>query len=116
MIFKFDNKTSGQGFIELMLLSLILISSIKYILIFFWICISVLWMEHHLYQGLICAAQQKPIEICKALVKQKIKILQPLGAIMSLNITNIQHRWKGGLQWSFYKKRFFITQSLALPQ
>ena len=109
------NSKKGQSLIEFMILSLALISLIKGILILFWIFISLIWIEHHLYQGLICSAQQKNINFCKNLSLQQIKKLNHLGVIKSLKLTHFKKHWKGEAQWHFYKQNFFIRQSLSLP-
>ena len=112
---KYKNLQKGQSLVEFMILSLALISLIKGTLFLFWIVISLLWMEHQLYQGLVCAAQQKNLKACEAIALQEIKKLNPLGVIKSLKIRNLQKIWKGEILWSFYKKDFVIRQSLSLP-
>ena len=109
------NFQKGQSIVEMLIVSLALISLIKGILIFFWISLSLLWMEHQLYQGLICSAQKKSLKLCEDRVKQQIQRLNPLGKIKSLKIKNFTENWKGEIQWHFYKKDFFIKQSLNLP-
>ena len=110
-----QNSQKGQSVIEFMIISLAIISLIKGILILFWIFISLLWIEHQLYQGLICAAQQKNINLCERITAQQIKKLNSLGVIKSLKLKKFKKDWKGKAQWSFYKKNFFIKQSLSLP-
>ena len=106
----------GQSLIETAILSLVLIAITKLILIIFWIFISILWMEHQLYQGILCSASQKNKMICKQDVLQKIKKLSPLGKIQFLQIKKIQNKYKGEMLWIFYNQKFSIKQSLILPQ
>ena len=115
MINLHNNCQKGQSFIEFMIFSLAMISLIKGILILFWIFISFLWIEHQLYQGLICSAQQNNIPFCKNLTRKEIKKLNPLGIIKSLEFYKFNKHWKGEVQWHFYKKNFFIQQSFHLP-
>lgn len=110
-----ENLQKGQSIVELMFISLAVIVLIKSILILFWIVISLLWMEHQLYQGLVCAAQQKNTKLCESITIQQIKKLNPLGAIKFLKIKKFKDAWKGEIQWHFYKRNFFIKQSLSLP-
>lgn len=105
----------GQSLIEFTIVILSLISLIQCVFMLFWIFTSLLWMEHQLYQGLICSAQQKEISECKTQIKMQIKRLNPLGTIQSLKIKNIQRAWKGEIKWHFFKRDFFIKQSLSLP-
>ena len=105
----------GQSLIETLVLSLVLITLLKFILIIFWLFINLLWMEHQLYQGIICKAQQKNDLLCKQKILQEIKKLNPLGKIKNLKIYQLQNVYKGELIWNFYKKDFLIKQSLILP-
>ncbi len=110
------SEQTGQSFVEALIFSLTLIMLIKLILLLFWIWTSVLWIEHQLYQGIVCMAQQKEANQCKQNTLKQIQKLTPLGTIKSLNIKNFQNEWKGYVQWHFYKKDFFIRQTLNLPQ
>ena len=85
-------------------------------LLIFWIGINVLWMEHQLYQGLICSAEQKGIKQCKETILKQIKKLNPAGDVRSLQIKNFQNEWKGEILWHLYKISFSIRQTLSLPQ
>lgn len=105
----------GQSFVETLILTLTLIILVKFILLIFWVFINTLWMEHQLYQGLVCVAQQKKISQCKHTSLAQIKKLNTLGIIKSLNFKNFQNKWKGELQWHFYKRDFPIKQILSLP-
>ena len=106
----------GQNLIESLILSLVLITVLKFIFIIFWLFISLLWMEHQLYQGLICKAEQKKESLCKQKILQEIKKLNPLGKIKELKIDKTKNIYKGELLWIFYKQNFTIKQNLILPQ
>ena len=106
----------GQSFIETLILALSLMLLIQGTLLIFWIGVNILWMEHQLYQGLLCTAQQKEIEQCKYNTLKQIKKLNSLGTIKSLKIKEFQNEWKGEIQWTFYKKNFYIKQNFILPQ
>ena len=73
-------------------------------------------MEHQLYQGIVCVAQQKKKVLCKQKIGQEIKKLNPLGKVQSLKIKQRQNIYKGELLWVFYKQNFLIKQNLTLPQ
>ena len=110
------NCQKGQGLIETLIFSLALVTAIKLTLAVCWIFMSLLWIEHQLYQGALCIAQQKTKILCKHKVLQKIKLLNPLGKIQGLSFTKNQNTYKGELLWSFYRQNFLIRQSLTLPQ
>ena len=82
----------------------------------FWIFINLLWLEHQLYQGILCIAQQKQKILCKQKALQEIKKLNPLGKIQNLKMKQTKKEYKGEILWHFYKKTFVIKQSLILPQ
>jgi len=106
----------GQSLTEALILSLALITVIYFTLLVFWIGTSILWMEHQLYQGIVCAAQHKGISLCKKTVLKQIKKLNPLGLIQSLKIKHAQNEWKGEIVWIFYKRKFLIQQTLNFSQ
>ena len=107
---------NGQSLIEVLILSLALITMVQLTLVIFWIGTNILWIEHQLYQGLVCAAQHKKIYLCRETILKQINKLNPLGAIQSLKIKHFQNEWKGEIVWAFYKKNFLIQQTLSLPQ
>ena len=110
------NSQKGQSLIESLILSFALITILKFILITFWLFISLLWIEHQLYQGIVCKAQQKTEILCKQKIRQEIKKLNRLGKIKQLQFFQFQNIYKGKLIWTFYKQNFIIKQSLILPQ
>ncbi|MCZ0932555.1 MAG: hypothetical protein OXJ52_05325 [Oligoflexia bacterium] len=110
------NCCKGQSLVEALILSLVLITITKIILTVCWLFISALWLEHQLYQGILCTAKQKKEVLCKQKIGQEIKKLNPLGKIQSLKIKRTQNTYKGELLWNFYKQDFLIKQSLILPQ
>ena len=103
---------TGQTLIEALVFFLALIVMTNIILILFWIFVNLLWMEHQLYQGILCVAQQKELFVCEHNVLTNIKKLNDLGDLKSLNLKPNQ----GELLWKFYKQDFLIKQSLSLPQ
>ena len=105
----------GQSLSEALILSLAFLTLFHFSLLTVWMGINILWMEHQLYQGILCSAQQKSIKFCRWTALKKIKNFNPLGKIQSLRITNFQNKWKGEISWSFYKKEFVIQQTLSLP-
>lgn len=109
-------KQKGQSVVEILILSIVLIGITKLILIVAWLYINFIWMEHQLYQGILCVAEQKKELFCKQKTLKEIKKLNPLGKMNSLKIKQNQNRYKGELLWNFYKKDFLIKQNLILHQ
>ena len=108
-------KQAGQSLVETLVLSLTLIAVIHFTVLMVWIGTHILWIEHQLYQGLVCAAEQKNLHLCKQTVLKQIKTLSSSSVITSLKIKNFQNKWKGEILWNFYNKNFLIKQSLILP-
>ena len=104
----------GQSNIEVALLSFILIVLIKGSLVLFWIFTNFLWVEHQLYQGLICRAEKKATAVCKMKVLTNIKKLNKSGDFININLTGFDNKWKGSIKWKFYKWAFSIKSHLDL--
>ena len=104
----------GQSHIELLVVSFVLITLVKGILILFWIFTNFLWMEHQLYQGLICRAEKRPISMCKTKVLNQIKKLNQIGEFTEIKLAEFNNQWKGHLKWRFYKWTFTIKSQLNL--
>ena len=104
------NSNKGQALIELLVLSLALASIIQILFMIVWVFINLIWMEHHLYQAILCAAQEKGQNFCNSQLLNDIKKLNPMAEISSLNFNSS----KGELKWRFYKQDFVIRQDFKL--
>lgn len=109
-------KQAGQGTVETLILFTTLTLVFKGGLMLFWLLIGNLWLDHQLYQHLICRAQgQKEIFCMRQLLTETKKL------ILKESIKNIhvsQERrgvWKGSLNWKIFKVSVPITQTLKLP-
>lgn len=109
----FRNK--GQGLVEALILCLTFTTLIYVLFLMFYLFTNILWMEHQLYQGLLCVAEQRNKEHCRRSTLNKIQKLNPLGGIQSLKIRNFRKEWKGEMIWHFYNKDFVIRQSFHQP-
>ena len=101
----------GQTLAEAVILCFVLIGFIQFILILAWIFINLIWMEHQLYQGVLCLAQQREKQVCEHSLLAGIKKLNQWVEISSLSL----QPHKGELLWRFYNKEFLIQQELKLP-
>lgn len=109
------NSQRGQGLIETLILSLCFTILIHTSLLIFWIGVNVVWIEHQLYQGILCFAQHREERQCKEKVLEQIKRLNSLGKITTLQIKNFQKNWEGKIIWNFYGRSFLIQQNFILP-
>lgn len=102
--------------IETLILSFTLIGVVYFSCVYIWIVSSILWMEHQVYQGIVCVAQQREIKQCKDTAIKYIKRFTSLGEINSLTIKKRYNHWEGYILWNFYNKNFFIRQSFYLSE
>lgn len=116
LIKKKEAHPSGQSLIEALVISLVLIAMFQLVFFVFWIGTNILWLEHQLYQGMICTAQGKSIHFCERKALKEIQKLKSGGKVHSLKIRGFENKWKGELLWQFYKKNFFIKQNLLLKK
>ena len=108
-------KKKGQSLMEMLVVSVLFISLIQIIFILFWIFVSRMWIEHQLYQGILCVARQQKPSVCKLMVLQKIYTLNPVGRVKEIRIRQIHTEWKGYVRWRIYRSFFFIQQTVRLP-
>ncbi len=104
----------GQGNVEVALLSFILIVLIKGSLVLFWIFTNFLWIEHQLYQSLVCGAEKRQISMCKTKALNNIKKLNKVGDFTEFKVIDFNNQWKGSIKWRFYKWTFSIKSHLNL--
>ena len=105
----FDSQSQrGQSLIEVLLVFFFLGLCLPTLLSVSWILIQKIWIEHQLYQAVVCMAEQYPKIQCESQLREKIKALSPLGELKSL----ILSEKKGELVWSFYKQNWTIKQNL----
>ena len=100
---------SGQSLIEAVVVSFLLIASLQGLFVLSWISVQKIWMEHQLYQAVLCVAEQKAKIKCESQLMQNIQSFNRLGRLKLLFISEK----KGELVWRFYKKDFLIQQSLV---
>ena len=107
---------TGQTVVETLGLSLALTALVYLSWLLFWMGINILWIEHQLYQGLLCAAQHKEESLCKKTTLKQIKRLTVLGSVSLLKIKGYQKEWEGEILWRFQNINFLIRQNLSLPR
>ena len=105
----------GQSLVETLIISLGLIALVKLSFILCWIFINILWMEHQLYQGLVCFAQQKKLEQCQYRVLRQIEKLDTLGTIKSLKIKRISKGMERVNSMAFLQQELFYQTDFKPP-
>ena len=54
-----------------------------------------IWVDHHLYQALLCSAARQPLSHCREVLVKKIKTFLWLGKIKKISIKGGGNQWKG---------------------
>ena len=90
---------SGQAVVEaLVLLPLVCVCFIL-CLFFFQIHAQHLWMDHQLYQSLICLAKGKAKRNCENQMQKKIKTFLWMGELKNIQFYKKENEWKGVFTW-----------------
>ncbi|MDE0519011.1 MAG: hypothetical protein OXH36_05610, partial [Bdellovibrionales bacterium] len=74
-----------------------------------------LWMDHQLYQSLICLAKGEKQRNCKNQMREKIKIFLWMGKLKNIHFYKEEKKWKGMFTWqaAFWKVSF--KKTILLP-
>ncbi len=92
-------KQSGQAIGELMILLPSISSIFIFCFLFFYIFTQHLWMDHHLYQSLICLAEGETQARCKNRFREKTNPFLFIGKITNLKFHENKWQWKGSFIW-----------------
>ena len=106
---------SGQSVIEVFCICLSLILILKGMFVVFWLTAGSLWMDHQLYQKLICLAEGRPQALCREKLIKNIKTLHPMGTLTHSQMRKGQNLWKGKIKWTLYGVKKDSYQQLILP-
>ena len=105
----------GQALIETVVISLTWFLLIKGMVMMFILVSSSLWIQHSLYQGLVCLAEGRNAPRCKESLVTNIKKGIPLGKINDVHLQGNFEHWSGTLNWNFYKWKWNFKERLVLP-
>ena len=108
-------RPNGQSVIEVLCVCLSLFLVLKGILLVFWLTAGSLWVDHQLYQKLICLAEGRPQTICRERLIKNIQKFNPAGIITHLQIKKEKNRWEGKIKWTIYGVSRHSRQQLILP-
>ena len=106
---KLTMKQSGQAVIEMIILLPLIASCFILSLLFFHVHIQHLWMDHQLYQALICLAKGKTKLTCETQMKKKIKSFLWSGQLKNVQFHQPgEKKWKGEFIWKtgFWRIKF----------
>ena len=107
-------RRTGQAMIEMLLLLPLAGACFVLCLLFFHAHTQYLWMDHQLYQGLICLAKGNTHTLCKNQMEQKIKSFLWTGRLKHVRFQQWENKWTGNFTWKtgFWKIRFKKTLNL----
>lgn len=112
-------KSSGQAFIELTILLPLVCSCFFLSLFMFQVYTQQLWMDHQLYQALICIAKGKQKFNCQNKMQKNIKSFLHIGKLKNINLSKKNEEINGIFTWKtplwnikFQKKFNLKTESL----
>lgn len=108
-------KSIGQGNLEALLLVIIFILIIKGGFMFFWLLAGNLWLDHQLYQNLICRAKGHSEIFCEKKLLKEVRKFTWIGSIQNIESIQLNNSWKGSLNWKIGGISVPIKQVLELP-
>lgn len=81
----------------------------------FWILTGYIWMDHQLYQHLICRAKGHSEIFCAKKLMVEAEKFTPNGTIANVKAVYLNGIWKGSLNWNIQRISIPIKQTLKLP-
>lgn len=107
-------KPNGQSVIEVLGVCLSLILLLKGILLVFWLTAGSLWVDHQLYQKLVCLAEGRSQALCREKLITNIKALHPMGVVTHFQTDKRRNLWTGKIKWTLYGIHKDSRQRLSL--
>ena len=108
-------KPNGQSVIEVSGVCLSLLLLLKGIGLVFQLTAGSIWVDHHLYQHLICRAEGRSRALCRKRLIRNIKALYPGGAVTRFRAEKEGGVWKGEIKWTLYGIQRDSRERLILP-
>ena len=107
--------SGGQTILEFLALLALLIFSLKTGLILLWILTGRLWLDHQLYQNLVCRAKGQTEKICSARFLEESRKLVLKGRITDIKISRQRRLYKGSLIWKIKNLKIPVRQTFKTP-
>lgn len=93
-----------------------LIGLFFFVLLVYFYLGSHLWIHHHLYESLFCAAKEYSIDFCKNKSLNQTKKLVFLGEFRNFKLVKKGRTWQGSLDWDLdFVKPFHFERRLTIP-
>ena len=108
------NKKSGQALIETLLILPLICACFSVCLLSFHVHAQYLWMDHHLYQALICLAKGK--KDCKDNMTKKIKSFLWAGSLNNIQFKTTENKWSGTFTWQTFLWKIPFKKHLKLGE
>jgi hypothetical protein len=101
-------KNKGQVLLEALILLPLISTCFILCLLFFHVHAQHLWMDHQLYQSLICLSKGETRQHCKRKMEKKIKSFLWMGRLNNIQFKKGGNVWAGSFNWEggFWKIRF----------
>ncbi len=110
-------KCSGQAVLETLVALPLATSCFVLCFLFFHLHAQYLWMDHHLYQSLVCLAKGKNKADCENQMERKIKKFLWAGKLKDIQFHKKgEKQWKGSFTWSAPFWRVRLTETLNLKK
>jgi uncharacterized protein YsxB (DUF464 family) len=106
------NNRRGSSVIELSQCIVLIVTGISAILFYLVFWFSKFWLNQTLYEGLVCLADKNSEYICKEISKDKINKVLKWGEVEEIFLSQINHEYKGYIQWKIKKKYIFIKKKI----
>lgn len=88
-------KINGQAMMEAVIAMTLGIATLIICLFLFHGYVRKIWVDHHLYQSLICVAKREEIQNCKKILIQRVKHFLWLGKLKKIQLKGKGNQWKG---------------------
>ena len=105
----------GQTILEFLALLALLIFSLKGGLLLLWILTGRLWLDHQLYQNLLCRAKGQAENICSERFLRESRKLVLKGQITDIKISRQRRLYKGSLVWNIKNLKIPVRQTFKTP-
>ena len=101
--------------IEALCILLALIFTLKGMFLVFQIAAGAVYVDHRLYQHLICLAEGRSQTFCRKRLTDSIVKFNPAGAVSHLQVKQRPNRYEGKVKWTVYGISKNSVQKLILP-
>ncbi len=109
-------RPSGQALGETLVLLPLAVSCFILCFLFFHVHAQHLWMDHQLYQSLVCLAKGQTKPHCENQMEKKIETFLWTGRLQNIQFYKKENEWKGSFIWNTKFWRIQFRQKLQLKK